>query len=86
MTPPVALGFGVVSMATNVTTLAIVVVAVKEVTASGDPVLDRAPALALLVVLASAPAWLPVLVTLPRGAPAASSSPSTTSSPGTAVR
>ncbi|MCB8956941.1 MAG: GAP family protein [Nocardioides sp.] len=64
MTPPVALGFGVVSMATNVTTLAIVVVAVKEVTASGDPVLDRAPALALLVVLASAPAWLPVLVTL----------------------
>ena len=64
MTPPVALGFGVVSMATNVTTLAIVVVAVKEVTASGDPALDRVPALALLVVLASAPAWLPVLVTL----------------------
>ena len=64
MTPPVALGFGVVSMATNVTTLAIVVVAVKEVTATGDPVLDRAPALALLVVLASIPAWLPVLLTL----------------------
>lgn len=69
MTAPVALGFGVVSMATNVTTLAIVVVAVKEVSATGDPVLDRAPALTLLVVLASAPAWLPVVVSvLPGGA------------------
>lgn len=64
MTSPVALGFGTFSMATNVTTLAIVIVAVKEVTATGDPFLDRAPALALLVVLASSPAWLPVLLTL----------------------
>lgn len=64
MSPPVALGFGMVSMATNVTTLAIVLVAVKDVTATGAAVEERAPALALLVVLASIPAWLPVLLTL----------------------
>ena len=64
MTPPVAFGFGMFSMATNITTLAIVVVAVKELSATDDPFLDRVPALALLVVLATSPAWLPVLFTL----------------------
>jgi threonine/homoserine/homoserine lactone efflux protein len=62
MSPPVAFGFGMVSMATNATTLALVLVAVKDVTASGRPDVEQAAALALLVVLGTAPAWFPVLL------------------------
>lgn len=62
LSPPMALGFGVVSMATNVTTLALVLVAVKDVTATGRPAVEQAAAMALLVVLGTAPAWLPVLL------------------------
>jgi threonine/homoserine/homoserine lactone efflux protein len=62
MSPRVALGFGVVSMATNFTTLTIVVVAVKDVVAADKPVAESVVALAVLLVLATAPAWLPVLL------------------------
>jgi Sap, sulfolipid-1-addressing protein len=58
-----ALGFGVVSMATNITTLALVVPAAKEVAASGLGPAGRAVAVIVLVVLTSIPAWSPVAVT-----------------------
>lgn len=62
MSPAVALGFGVFSMATNFTTLPLVLVAVKDVTAADQSGAGSAFALGLLVVLASAPAWLPLLL------------------------
>lgn len=66
--PSAALGFGAFSMVTNVTTLAIVVAAAKEVAASGQAVSIRMGALGLLLLLACLPAWSPVAVTaLPQG-------------------
>lgn len=62
MSPSTALGFGLFSMATNVTTLTLVVVAVKDVTAT-DPTAGAAVlALTMLVALAAMPAWTPVLL------------------------
>jgi Sap, sulfolipid-1-addressing protein len=55
-----AVGFGVFSMATNFTTLALVVPAAKEIASSSLYPAGRAAVVAVLVVLASAPAWLPV--------------------------
>lgn len=57
------LAFGVVSMATNVTTLALVVPAAKEIAASDLGLMGRAVVLAVLVGLASIPAWTPVALT-----------------------
>ncbi len=57
---PAAFAFGLFSMATNVTTLALVVPAAKEVAAQGLPVADSAVAVAMLVALAALPAWGPV--------------------------
>ena len=61
--PRRALGFGVFSMATNLTTLALVTPAAKEIAASGLVLAGRAVAVAVLVGLASLPAWLPVTLT-----------------------
>ena len=63
MGPRTALAFGVVSMATNITTLALVVPAAKEVAASDLGPAGRAVAVIVLVVLASIPAWSPVALT-----------------------
>ncbi len=65
---PAAFGFGVFSMGTNLTTLAIVIAAAKEVAASGLADSTRVGALVVLLFLAELPAWSPVVVaTLPRG-------------------
>lgn len=62
MSSSTALGFGLFSMATNVTTLTLIVVAVKDVTASDPAAGAGALALAVLVALAAMPAWAPVLL------------------------
>lgn len=59
-----AFAFGVFSMATNVTTLPLLVVGSKDVAASGVPVLGAAVALGLLVCGASAPAVVPLVLDL----------------------
>lgn len=64
-----ALGFGVFSMATNFTTLALVAPAAKEIGASGIPAPEGVADAAVLVALASLPAWAPVALTA--AAPAA---------------
>lgn len=58
-----ALGLGVFSMATNFTTLALVIPAAKEIAASHLDLPGRAVVIAVLVALASTPAWLPVALT-----------------------
>jgi len=58
-----AYGFGVFSMATNVTSLALVVPAAKQIAASRQPDLVVAVAAALLVVVVCLPAWAPVALT-----------------------
>ena len=62
LTPPTAFAFGLFSMATNLTTLALVVAAAKEIAAEGLPVWDSLPVAALLVALACLPAWAPVVL------------------------
>jgi hypothetical protein len=69
--PRQALGFGVFSMATNLTTLALVVPAAKEIAASDLVLAGRAVTIAVLVVLASIPAWLPLALTAAAPEPAA---------------
>jgi Sap, sulfolipid-1-addressing protein len=61
--PREALGFGVFSMATNFTTLALVVPAAKEIASSSLHLAGRAVVIVVLVLLASTPAWLPVALT-----------------------
>ena len=58
-----ALAFGVVSMATNVTTLALAVPAAKEIAASDLGLASRGVLVVALVVLASTPAWSPPALT-----------------------
>jgi threonine/homoserine/homoserine lactone efflux protein len=60
MSAPAAFAFGIFSMATNVTTLALVVPAAKEAASRHLALWEGLLAAALLVVLASAPAWGPV--------------------------
>lgn len=55
--------FGAVSMAVNLTTLAFVVAAAKEVAASTLGLLGRVLAGVVVVGLASIPGWVPVVVT-----------------------
>lgn len=57
-----ALGFGVFSMATNFTTLALMIPAAKIIAASGEILPERAALVAVLVFLAAIPAWLPVVL------------------------
>lgn len=59
-----ALPFGVFAMATNFTTLALIVPAAKEVSSAGVGVPGRMVLVVLLVGLASAPAWAPVILSL----------------------
>lgn len=63
MSPRAALTFGVVSMATNLTTLALVVPAAKEIAASDLGPASRAVVVVVLVALAAIPAWSPVALT-----------------------
>lgn len=60
MSARAALGFGGASMATNVTTLTLVLVAVKDVAAAGQPAALSMAVLGLLVILGAASAWVPV--------------------------
>ena len=55
-----AFPFGVFSMATNFTSLALLVPAVKEISTAGADVVGRIALILVLVGLAAAPAWLPV--------------------------
>ncbi len=70
MSLPAAFAFGIFSMATNVTTLALVVPAAKEIASSHLAIWESLLAAALLVVAASLPAWGPVALeaTAPQGA------------------
>lgn len=58
-----AFSFGCFAMATNFTTLALMVPAAKEVASSQLDVAGRAVAAIVLIALASIPAWLPLLLT-----------------------
>jgi threonine/homoserine/homoserine lactone efflux protein len=58
--PSIAYAFGAFSMATNFTTLALVVPAAKEIAVSGSPFPERELLVLLLVLIASTPAWLPL--------------------------
>jgi hypothetical protein len=58
-----ALAFGAASMATNFTTLAVMVPAAKEIAASHLAAIERLVPLAIFVALASTPAWSPVALT-----------------------
>lgn len=60
MRPPAAYAFGVFSMATNITTLALVVPAAKEIGSSAVAAWEGVVAAALLVTVACVPAWGPV--------------------------
>ncbi|MTB88845.1 GAP family protein [Aeromicrobium senzhongii] len=62
--PSAALGFGVFSMATNFTTLAVMVPVAKEIAASHIDVLERLIVVAIVTVLGAVPAWLPLAMTL----------------------
>jgi hypothetical protein len=67
MGPVSALGFGVFSMATNFTSLAILLPAAKDITAGSLSALERIALVAIVVVLATVPAWVPIAMT--RAAP-----------------
>ena len=58
-----AFGFGVVSMATNFTSLAVLFPAAKDVAADVTNVFGRIAFIAVLVVLATMPAWVPLAAT-----------------------
>lgn len=60
MSPRQAFGFGVFSMATNVTTLAVILPAAKIIAASGIGLPERVPLEISIALIASTPAWLPV--------------------------
>lgn len=59
-----ALPFGVFSMATNVTTLALMVPAAKVISSTAVGLLGRAVLVAVLVSIAAVPAWGPVALTM----------------------
>ncbi|MBM9460853.1 GAP family protein [Nocardioides sp. zg-536] len=61
--PVHALGFGVFSMATNFTTLAVMVPIAKEIATSQLGLIGRLVVLGIVVVLAALPAWLPIAMT-----------------------
>lgn len=59
-----ALPFGVFSMLTNVTTLALMVPAAKDITVADTGLPGRIVLIFVLVALAAAPAWVPVALTV----------------------
>lgn len=61
--PKAAFGFGVFSMATNFTSLALLLPAAKDVAADATNVFGRVALIAVLVVLATMPAWVPLAAT-----------------------
>lgn len=63
MGPKAALGFGVFSMATNFTSLALLLPAAKDVAAGVTNIVGRIILIAVLVVLATMPAWIPIATT-----------------------
>jgi threonine/homoserine/homoserine lactone efflux protein len=63
MGPRAAFGFGVFSMATNFTSLAVLLPAAKDVAADVTNVIGRVALIAVLVVLATMPAWVPLAAT-----------------------
>lgn len=58
-----ALSFGVFSMATNVTTLALIAAAAKEISRTDVAIAAEAVLVLVLVGLVSMPAWVPVVLT-----------------------
>ena len=60
VSPSGAVGFGAVSMATNFTTLALLVPGAKVIASSTIGTVGRIVLVGVLVALASTPAWLPV--------------------------
>ncbi|MET0908400.1 MAG: GAP family protein [Ilumatobacteraceae bacterium] len=63
VSPGEAVGFGAFSMATNFTTLALLLPGAKVIASSHVDIAGRLVLVAVLVVLASTPAWLPVALT-----------------------
>lgn len=63
MGPRAAFSFGVFSMATNFTSLAILLPAAKDVAADVTNVFGRVALVAVLVALATMPAWIPLAAT-----------------------
>jgi len=61
--PRRALGFGAFSMATNLTTLAVIVPAAKIIAGSELDAVGRGVLVTLVVLIASTPAWLPIALT-----------------------
>lgn len=61
--PKQALGFGAFSMATNFTTLALMIPGAKLIAASDVVLPGRVVLSAVLIAMASIPAWLPVVLT-----------------------
>lgn len=68
-----AIPFGAFSMATNFTTLALVLVAAKEIAAADVETIGRLFLVLVLVVICSLPAWAPIALTMaaPRAGEAA---------------
>ncbi|MCR6032142.1 hypothetical protein GGQ22_11915 [Nocardioides sp. zg-579] len=64
LSPIPALGFGVFSMATNFTTLAVMVPVAKEVAAGHLDVPSRLVVICLVAAAMALPAWLPIAMTL----------------------
>jgi hypothetical protein len=58
-----AFGFGVFSMATNFTSLALLLPAAKDIAADASNVIVRVALIAVLVVLTTMPAWIPIAMT-----------------------
>jgi len=63
MRPAAAFGFGVFSMATNFTSLAILLPAAKDIASSAPNVVARIALVVVLVVLAAMPTWVPIAAT-----------------------
>lgn len=63
MNPRAAFAFGIFSMSTNFTTIALMVPGVKEIAAGQLDVIERVIAGAVLILLAAIPAWLLLLLT-----------------------
>jgi threonine/homoserine/homoserine lactone efflux protein len=63
MGPGAAFGFGVFSMATNFTSLAVLLPAAKDIAASSMITIGRIALIVVLVVLATMPAWIPIAAT-----------------------
>lgn len=59
--PRGSFGFGVLSMATNFTTLPLFLSVGQRIGAAPDPAVEKFPLLALAAILVAAPAWLPLL-------------------------